>query len=89
MKRFISNYTILTSGKEYINHITTITDDNKLLSIEPFDRELGNTRYVPTPLCVTTSDHYNKVKENNGVFEEITFNCDKTCKYLLVSLKAT
>ncbi len=63
MKRFISNYTILTSGKEYINHITTITDDNKLLSIEPFDRELGNTRYVPTPLCVTTSDHYNKVKE--------------------------
>lgn len=26
--------------------------------------------------------HYNKVKENNGVFEEVTFNCDKTCKYL-------
>ena len=26
--------------------------------------------------------HYNKVKDNNGVFEEVTFNCDKICKNL-------
>ncbi|MBR5118246.1 MAG: hypothetical protein IK100_06330 [Muribaculaceae bacterium] len=57
MKRYISNYTILGNGEEVINHITTVGDDGKLISILPFDRELGNTVYVPQPLCVaTTSD---------------------------------
>lgn len=52
MKRFITNYTILPNGQELINHITTVNDDGTLLSIEAFDRELGNTIYVPVPLCV-------------------------------------
>ncbi|MBQ6649248.1 MAG: hypothetical protein IJM66_10425 [Muribaculaceae bacterium] len=57
MKRYISNYTILASGDEVVNHITTVGDDGTLISILPFDRELGNTVYVPQPLCVAaTSD---------------------------------
>lgn len=57
MKRFISNYTILACGQELINHITTTSDDGTLLSIETFERELGNTVYVALPLCVVaTSD---------------------------------
>ena len=55
MKRYISNYTILGNGQEVINHITTVDDDGQLISIVPFDRELGNTVYVPQPLCVTAS----------------------------------
>lgn len=62
MKRYISNYTILSNGKEFINHITTINDNGSLLSIEPFDRELGNTHYVPTPLCIATANVYDKIK---------------------------
>lgn len=57
MKRFISNYTILADGNEVINHITTVGDDGRLISIQPFERELGNTVYVALPLCVVaTSD---------------------------------
>ncbi len=57
MKRFISNYTIFANGDEVINHITTVEDDGTLRSVDPFDRELGNTVYVPQPLCVVaTSD---------------------------------
>lgn len=55
MKRYISNYTILGNGEEVINHITTVGDDGKLISILPFDRELGNTVYVPQPLCVVAA----------------------------------
>lgn len=55
MKRFISNYTIMSDGEEVINHITTVGDDGKLISINPFDRELGNTVYVPQPLCVAAT----------------------------------
>ncbi|MBO4722166.1 MAG: hypothetical protein J5629_04450 [Muribaculaceae bacterium] len=55
MKRYISNYTILGNGEEIINHITTVGDDGKLISILPFDRELGNTVYVPQPLCIATN----------------------------------
>ena len=55
MKRYISNYTILGNGEEVINHITTVGDDGKLISILPFDRELGNTVYVPQPICIADS----------------------------------
>ncbi len=64
MRRYISNYTLLANGEEFINHITTVGDDGKLISILPFDRELGNTIYVPMPLCVAakeTLDHVNEV----------------------------
>ena len=63
MKRFISNYTITGSGEEFINHITTVDDEGRLVSILPFDRELGNTIYVPEPLCVVTTDDANFVEE--------------------------
>lgn len=56
MKRYISNYTILSNGDELINHITTVGDDGCLISILPFDRELGNTAYVPQPLCVVATN---------------------------------
>ena len=61
MKRYISNYTILGNGDEVINHITTVGDDGQLISILPFDRELGNTVYVPEPLCVTASSEVERV----------------------------
>ena len=61
MKRYISNYTILGNGQEVINHITTVDDDGQLISILPFDRELGNTVYVPEPLCVTASSEVERV----------------------------
>lgn len=67
MKRYISNYTILGNGEEVINHITTVGDDGALVSIEPFDRELGNTVYVPQPLCVTAISEIEIVKK---AFEE-------------------
>ena len=63
MKRYISNYTILGNGEEVINHITTVTDDGALISILPFDRELGNTVYVPQPLCVAASGEIELVKK--------------------------
>ena len=63
MKRYISNYTILGNGEEVINHITTVGDDGKLISILPFDRELGNTVYVPQPLCVAASGENELVKK--------------------------
>ncbi|MBR5639308.1 MAG: hypothetical protein IKW83_06030 [Muribaculaceae bacterium] len=63
MKRYISNYTILGNGEEVINHITTVGDDGALISIEPFDRELGNTVYVPQPLCVAASGEIELVKK--------------------------
>lgn len=63
MKRYISNYTLLANGEEFINHITTVGDDGKLASILPFDRELGNTIYVPTPLCVAAKDALDQVNE--------------------------
>ena len=56
MKRFISNYTITSRGEEFINHITTVDDEGRLVSIQPFDRELGNTIYVPEPLCVVATN---------------------------------
>lgn len=61
MKRYISNYTILGNGDEVINHITTVGDNGQLISILPFDRELGNTVYVPEPLCVTASSEVERV----------------------------
>lgn len=63
MRRFISNYTILCNGDEVINHITTVDDDSKLISIEPFDRELGNTVYVPQPLCIATASSTHLVEK--------------------------
>ena len=63
MKRYISNYTILGNGEEVINHITTVDNDGKLISILPFDRELGNTVYVPVPLCVTATSSLRKVEK--------------------------
>ena len=63
MKRYISNYTILGNGEEFINHITTVSDDGALISIEPFDRELGNTIYVPAPLCVATTSQIELVRK--------------------------
>lgn len=63
MKRYISNYTILPSGEEFVNHITTLSNDDMLISISPFDRELGNTHYAPLPLVIVPSTLYNKVKE--------------------------
>lgn len=62
MRRYISNYTILINGDEVINHITTVSDDGCLISILPFDRELGNTIYVPNPLCIASSDTLEQVK---------------------------
>lgn len=63
MRRYISNYTILASGEERVNHITTLDDDGKLISIEPFDRELGNTLYVPIPLCVALAGSVEQIIE--------------------------
>ncbi|MBQ3323733.1 MAG: hypothetical protein IJG81_02690 [Muribaculaceae bacterium] len=63
MKRFISNYTILADGNEVINHITTVGDDGRLISIQPFDRELGSTIYVPQPLCVATTSCLQIIQE--------------------------
>jgi len=63
MRRYISNYTILSDGEEVINHITTVDDEGKLISIMPFDRELGNTVYVPAPLCIATASDMQLVKE--------------------------
>ena len=63
MKRFISNYTILASGEELINHITTVGDDGTLISIHPFDREMANTCYVPAPLCVAAPDQKERIEE--------------------------
>ncbi len=55
MRRYIANYTIISSrGVELINHIITVGDDGRLISIEAFDRELANTCYVPHPLCVAS-----------------------------------
>lgn len=67
MKRFISNYTFFPSGEEAINHITTVNDDGTLRSVEPFDRELGNTIYVPQPLCVVATSEVSMVEQ---VFHE-------------------
>ncbi len=63
MKRFIANYTITGSGVELINHITTVDDEGRLVSILPFDRELGNTAYVPEPLCVVAASEVRLVEE--------------------------
>ena len=63
MPRFISNYTILANGQLLINHITTIDDDGTLISIEPFDRELGNTIYVPQPICITNCFNLHIIEE--------------------------
>lgn len=67
MKRFITNYTIFPNGEEVINHITTVNDDDTLRSIEPFDRELGNTIYVPQPLCIAAASDVTMVEH---VFHE-------------------
>ena len=63
MRRFISIYTILSNGDEVINHITTIDDDGNLISIKPFERELGNTVYVPQPLCIATTSALDQVEK--------------------------
>ena len=63
MKRYISNYTILADGNEVINHITSVDDNGRLISIQPFDRELGNTVYVPQPLCVASTAHIHLVEK--------------------------
>lgn len=63
MKRFISNYTILADGNELVNHITTLDDDGRLISVLPFDRELGNTIYVPQPICVAATNHIHQVEK--------------------------
>jgi len=63
MKRYISNYTILYTGEEFVNHITTIDDDGFVVSITAFDREMGNTRYVPIPICITTTEHLDCIKK--------------------------
>ena len=55
------------SGDEVVNHITTVGDDGNLISVMPFDRELGNTVYVPDPVCVVAADDIQLVKE---AFEE-------------------
>ena len=55
------------SGDEVVNHITTVGDDGRLISVMPFDRELGNTIYVPDPLCVAAVGDIQLVK---GVFEQ-------------------
>jgi hypothetical protein len=55
MKRFIANYTIIP-GKELINSITVIGDDNRLKGIEPLSGELASTRYVTNPMCVVDAD---------------------------------
>ena len=55
------------SGDEVVNHITTVGDDGRLISVMPFDRELGNTVYVPDPLCVAAADGIQLVKD---VFEQ-------------------
>lgn len=33
-------------------------------------------------IMATKLYHYNKLITNNGIFNDTTFNCDKTCKYL-------
>lgn len=63
MRRFISNYTITGSGEEFVNHIITVDDEGRLVSILPFDRELGNTVYVPEPLCVACTSDIHLVEE--------------------------
>lgn len=55
------------SGDEVVNHITTVGDDGRLISVMPFDRELGNTVYVPDPLCVVAVGDIQLVKD---VFEQ-------------------
>ena len=84
MKRYISNYTILGSGDEVINHITTVDDEGRLLSIEPFDRELGNTVYVPQPLCVVATGDIHLVEQ---AFDESASR--KQLKQHLAALKAS
>lgn len=84
MKRFISNYTILGSGEERVNHITTVDDDGRLISILPFDRELGNTVYVPQPLCVVAACEAHRVEEAFGESAS-----REQLKQLLVNLKVS
>ena len=55
------------SGDEVVNHITTVGDAGNLISVMPFDRELGNTVYVPDPVCVVAAGDIQLVKE---LFEE-------------------
>ena len=55
MQRLIANYThILTDDgpRRLINHVTTIDDDNRLVSVTPFTRELPNTRYIDRPVTI-------------------------------------
>lgn len=84
MKRFISNYTILGDGKELVNHITTVDDEGRLISVLPFDRELGNTVYVPQPLCVAAISELHHVEE---AFAESASR--KQLKQRLVKLKVS
>ncbi|MBP5688899.1 MAG: hypothetical protein J6X22_09715 [Muribaculaceae bacterium] len=84
MKRFISNYTILGDGEELVNHITTVDDNGRLISVLPFDRELGNTVYVPQPLCVAANSELHLVEE---AFAESASR--KQLKQRLVKLKVS
>ncbi len=43
--KFIANYTI-ACGREWINHITTVDGEGRLVSVVPFNGELAATRYV-------------------------------------------
>lgn len=69
MRRYVANYTILADGEELINHIITVGDEGEFISVEAFDRELANTRYVPAVLCLARATDRRRVDE---VFKSAT-----------------
>ena len=61
MKRYYSNYTYIYPDQYLENEVVELDDANNILSVQPFEKELENTKYhqglllfVPNTLRVST-----------------------------------
>ncbi len=58
MTRFIANYTIVAGvSRVLINHVTTIDNEGRLVSCEPFETEQADVRYIDSPVVIVPDDY--------------------------------
>lgn len=76
VRRFYSHYTYIYPDKFYKNAIVELTDNNRIIAIFPFEREIENTEFhsgwlflVPSNTDVNKIDFENITK--NKYFEDI------------------
>lgn len=63
----IANRTIFANGNILINHITTLGDNGELMSAQPFDHELPNTRYCSGTIAILPKRHAETARKLMGI----------------------